>query len=151
MTVKTRVIVPVRSFHYIAHAFEDIGSTALVYMCSSDLLALKIWPATGLIMRFLLILRQRELKSLTYLNHRMGKPTICIGENKGTDQLRNNCEADRRLCFRYMDSTIPLLSKSKISSLYPPSVTVQADLCRTWSEPKLLVFLRTGLYVNVSD
>ena len=39
----------------------------------------------------------------------MGKPTICIGENKGADQLRGNCEADQRLCFRYSDSTIPLL------------------------------------------
>ena len=38
-------------------------------------------------------------------------------ENKGDDQLRCYCEADQRLCFRYMDSTIPLLSKSKISSL----------------------------------
>ena len=47
----------------------------------------------------------------------MGKPTICIGENKGADQLRGNCEADQRLCFRNTDSTIPLLSKSKISSL----------------------------------
>ena len=46
----------------------------------------------------------------------MGKPTICIGENKGADQLRGNREADQRLCFRYTDSTIPLLSKSKISS-----------------------------------
>ena len=27
------------------------------------------------------------------------------------------CEADQRLCFRYMDSTISLLSKSKISRL----------------------------------
>ena len=35
----------------------------------------------------------------------MGKPTICIGENKGADQLRGNCEADQRLCFRYTDST----------------------------------------------
>ena len=26
-------------------------------------------------------------------------------------------EADQRLCFRYIESTIPLLSKSKISSL----------------------------------
>ena len=52
-----------------------------------------------------------------YLSRRMGKPTICIGENKGADQLRSNCEADQRLCFRYTDSTIPLLSKSKISSL----------------------------------
>ena len=38
----------------------------------------------------------------------MGKPTICLGENKGADQLRSNCEADQRLCFRYSDSTIPL-------------------------------------------
>ena len=44
----------------------------------------------------------------------MGKPTICICENKGADQLRSNCEADQHLCFRCMDSTIPLLSKSKI-------------------------------------
>ena len=27
-------------------------------------------------------------------------------ENKGADQLRSNCEADQRLCFRYTDSTI---------------------------------------------
>ena len=46
-----------------------------------------------------------------------GKPTIYIGENKVADQRRSNCEADQRLCFRYTDSTIPLLSKSKISRL----------------------------------
>ena len=39
----------------------------------------------------------------------MGKPTIFICENKGADQLRSNCEADQRLCFRYSDGTIPLL------------------------------------------
>ena len=39
----------------------------------------------------------------------MGKPTICIGENKDADQLRGNREADQRLCFHYSDSTIPLL------------------------------------------
>ena len=38
------------------------------------------------------------------------------GENKGSDQLQSYCEADQRLCFCYTDSTIPLLSKSKISS-----------------------------------
>ena len=46
----------------------------------------------------------------------MGKPTICLGENKDADQLRGNREADQRLCFRYSDSTIPLLLKSEISS-----------------------------------
>ena len=38
-------------------------------------------------------------------------------ETKDADQLRGNREADQRLCFRYIDSTIPLLSKSEISSL----------------------------------
>ena len=47
----------------------------------------------------------------------MRKPTFCICENKGVDLLRSNCEADQRLCFRYMDGTIHLLAKSKISSL----------------------------------
>ena len=79
----------------------------------------------------------------------MGKPTICIGEIKGADQLRSNCEADQRLCFRYTDSTVPLLSKSKISRLLSYSVTVQPGLYQTWSEPKLLVFSRIGSYSNV--
>ena len=44
------------------------------------------------------------------------KPDFCLCENKGADQLRGNREADQRLCFRYTDSTIPLLLKSEISS-----------------------------------
>ena len=60
-----------------------------------------------------------EVNTLTpaeYLSCPMEKPTICIGENKDADQLRGNREADQRLCFRYKDSTIPLLLKSEISS-----------------------------------
>ena len=79
----------------------------------------------------------------------MRKPTICICENKDADQLRGYREADQRLCFGYTDSTIPLLSKSKISSLYPSSVTVQASLCRTWSETTVLVFPRGGSNVKL--
>ena len=45
------------------------------------------------------------------------KPDFCICENKDADQLLGNHEADQRLYFRYTDSTIPLLSKSEISSL----------------------------------
>ena len=45
------------------------------------------------------------------------KPAFCICENKNADQLRGNREADQRLCFRSTDSTIPLLPKSKISSI----------------------------------
>ena len=45
------------------------------------------------------------------------KPAFCICENRDADQLRGNHEADQRLCFRYIDSTIPLLPKYEISSL----------------------------------
>ena len=76
----------------------------------------------------------------------MRKPTICICEicnlhlceNKDADQLRGNREADQRLCFRYTDSTKPLLLKSKISSFKPASVTVQSDLYQTYSETTFL-------------
>ena len=45
------------------------------------------------------------------------KPAFCICENKDANQLRGNREADQRLCFRYTDSTIPLLPIYEISSL----------------------------------
>ena len=47
----------------------------------------------------------------------MRKPAFCICENKDADHLRGDREADQRLCFRYIASTIPLLPKYKISSL----------------------------------
>ena len=46
----------------------------------------------------------------------MKKPTTSLCENNEADQLLSNCEADQPLCFRYTDSKIPLLSKSKIAS-----------------------------------
>ena len=73
----------------------------------------------------------------------MGKPAFGICKNKGADQLRTNCAADQRLCFCYSDSTIPLLHKSEISSLYPASMDVQSGLCGTWSET-----LKTGILVQ---
>ena len=41
-----------------------------------------------------------ETGRLTQMSRPMGKPKICIGENKGADQLRGDREADQRLCFR---------------------------------------------------
>ena len=79
----------------------------------------------------------------------MRKPDFCICENKDADQLRGNREADQRLCFRYTDSTIPLLPKSEISSLLAFSVTVQPGLCRTWSETPKTGFLRTRLIYSL--
>ena len=73
----------------------------------------------------------------------MRKPAFCICENKDADQLRGNREADQRLCFRYIDSTIPLLPKYEISSFQPSCLVVQPGLCRTWSET-----LKTGFSQN---
>ena len=78
----------------------------------------------------------------------MRKLAFCICENKDADQLRGNREADQRLCFPYTDSTIPLLPKSEISSLYPSAVAVQPGLCRTWSETPKTGFLTTRLLCN---
>ena len=73
------------------------------------------------------------------------KPDFCICENKDEDQLCGSRTADQRLCFRYIDSAIPLLSKPSISSLQPSSVAVQPGLCRTWSEIPKTGFLTPRL------
>ena len=52
-----------------------------------------------------------------YLSRIVRKLAFCVCENKDADQLRGNREADQRLCFRYIASTIPLLPKYEISSL----------------------------------
>ena len=53
----------------------------------------------------------------------------------------------RRRCFLYTDSIIPLLlHNSEISSPLPDLVTVQVDLCQTWLEAQIVVFLLPRLY-----
>ena len=49
------------------------------------------------------------------LSRVMRKLDFCICKNKDEDQLRGYSEADRRVCFSNIDSTIPLLNE--ISSL----------------------------------
>ena len=56
----------------------------------------------------------------------MRKPTFCICENKDADQL---CGYDQRLCFRYIDSTIPLLSKSNRKAINPKFQASSHLLC----------------------
>ena len=69
------------------------------------------------------------------MNHVMRKPALCIRKNA----------ADQHLCFRYEDRTIPLLPRSKISSLQSSSVAVKLGLCRIWSETLMASFLMTWL------
>ena len=75
----------------------------------------------------------------------MRKPALCICENKDADQFRGNREADQRLCFRYIDSTIPLVPKYEISNIYPSCMVVKPGLCGTLFETPKTGFLTTRL------
>ena len=92
-------------------------------------------------------LRMIQVYSILDLSCIMRKPA-CICENKGANQLHSNCTADQRLCFRNIDSTIPLLPKSELSSLLPSFFAVQLALCQTWWERR---FSRdeAHLYLNL--
>ena len=54
-----------------------------------------------------------------------------------------NCADDQRLCFRYIDSTIPLHPKSEFLILEPSPVVIEPGLCR---KPRREVFSRFGSY-----
>ena len=54
---------------------------------------------------------------LKHMSRVVRKPDFCICENKDADQLRGDREADQRLCFRYIDST--LWSTSYIRNFKP--------------------------------
>ena len=77
----------------------------------------------------------------------MGKPDFCICENKDADQLRGNREADQRLCFCYMDSAIPLLSKplaifSDCSARFVPDLVGNPEDRFSQNEAHLLNIIR---------
>ena len=75
-----------------------------------------------------------------YMSRVVRKPAFCICENKDADQLRGNREADQRLCFRYIDSTIPLLPSSHLVWLY-------SLVCvRPGRKPRRPVFSQRGSY-----
>ena len=69
------------------------------------------------------------------MSHVVRKPDFCICKKKG--QISYGA-ADQRLCFRYIDSTTPLLSKS-------PSVAAQPGLSWTWSDTPKTGFLALRL------
>ena len=56
------------------------------------------------------------------------------------------CGAYWRLCFRWIDSTVPLLLKPEFSGLWLHYVAVQPGLCQTWSEVPKTGLLTAGSY-----
>ena len=93
-------------------------SKVIVSRLSFFLQCPKVFIKTSCLYQFLNIAYFYFFLRLSYitLSRIVRKRDYCLCENKGADQLCSNCEADQRLCFRYWDSTIPLLLKSEISS-----------------------------------
>ena len=69
----------------------------------------------------------------------MRKPAFC-----------SNCTADQHICFRYIESKNPLLSKSEIISLSLSSVAVQPSLCQIWMATTKTGVLPTRLILRCS-
>ena len=64
----------------------------------------------------------------------MRKPVYAICEQQNADQPAHQRSLISAFVVRCLDSIIPLVSISKISSLYLASLAVQDGLCLTWSQ-----------------
>ena len=75
-------------------------------------------------------------------------PVYAICEQQRRRSACTSAQSDQRLCFSCLDSIIPLVSVSEISSLYLASMAAQAGLCLTWSQTPKTAFLVTRLKYN---
>ena len=62
----------------------------------------------------------------------MRKPILPYADNKGADQPAHLHSLNSAFVVRCLDSIIPLVSKSEISSHYLASVAAYAGLSITW-------------------
>ena len=82
-----------------------------------------------------------------YMSRVVRKPAFCICENKDEDQLRGSREADQRLCFRYTDSSIPLLPTSEIQ-VSSHLLWLYSPVCvGPGRKPRRPVFSQRGSYI----
>ena len=117
------------TIHYLRYGreiFNDflfLQEVTVLHSCGQQQTALQGYSVTftgGTFQCFCFVSRRLEYKIFVLSDKyepRYKKAAFCICENKNTNQLRGYRVAEQRLCFRYMDSTIPLLPKSEISSL----------------------------------
>ena len=66
------------------------------------------------------------------MSHLIIKPVYAIYKQQRHRSACASAQSDQHLCFHCQDSIIPLVSISKISSLYLASVAAQAGLSLTW-------------------
>ena len=62
----------------------------------------------------------------------MRKPVYAICKQQRPRSACASVQSDQHLYFRCLDSIIPLVSLSEISSLYLAFIAGQAGLCLTW-------------------
>ena len=79
----------------------------------------------------------------------MRKSAFCICKNKGADQVRSNCAADQHLCFRYIDSTIPLLPRNDITTLAFLGTVVKPSYSFQWGKGKGFTFLSFNVLLDI--
>ena len=75
----------------------------------------------------------------------MGKPVLPYANKKGADQPAHPHSLISTFVVHCLDSTIPILAKSKISRLYLASEAEQAGL----SLPRRQVFSRRGSILRI--
>ena len=75
---------------------------------------------------------------------------MSYANNKGADQPAHPRSLISAFVVRCLDSIIPLVSISKILSLYLASVAAQAGLCLTWSQIPKTGFVVTWLISSFS-
>ena len=81
----------------------------------------------------------------------MRKPVYAMCEHKGADQPAHSRSLISTFVVRCLDSIIPLVSISEISSLYLALEAEQAGLSLPWSQPPKTDFLATRLIKNRSS
>ena len=95
----------------------------------------------------------RKLLIITYTHHAANEMVRYKIQN--ANEPRYEKTGFLHICMRkqrrYIDSTIPLLSKSEILSIWPSSVTAQPSLCQTWSETPKTGFLTTRLKYHLAN
>ena len=86
----------------------------------------------------------------THMSHIMRKPVYSICEKQRCRSACTSAQSDQHLCFRCLDSIIPLVSITEISSLYLASVAAQAGLSLPGSKIPKTDFLVKSLISSSS-
>ena len=78
----------------------------------------------------------------------MRKPGYEVCKQQSADQPAHLRSLISAFVFRYLDSIMPILAKSKISRPLLASVTEQAGLSLSWSQPSMTGFLVVQLILR---